>query len=138
VVGAELSLDETRLLVWGSRSFEILDIPNGNVVAFSKTHSIYWGFGVSPNGNHVTAYSDNVITIFDVLSLSSHSYNIGITSVAPSPTNRQLLFAMSDNTLRFAMDISSTNSIMLDDAKSPAAFSPEGSTIASAYIDHTL
>jgi WD40 repeat protein len=138
VVGAELSLDETRLLVRDSRSFEVLDIPSGNVVAF-KVHPFgNREVGISPNGNHVITSSRNVITIFDVPSLSTHTYNIGIACVAPSPTSRKLLFAMSDNTLRFAMDNSSTNFIVLDDARSPAAFSPEGSTIASAYIDHTL
>jgi WD40 repeat protein len=82
--------------------------------------------------------SQGAITIFNVPSLSSHSYDIDIASVASSPTSRQLLYAMSDNTLRFAMDISSTNYIVLDGARSPAAFSPQGSMIASAYMDHTL
>jgi WD40 repeat protein len=70
--------------------------------------------------------------------VSSHSYDISIASVVPSPANRQLLFAMSDSTLQFVMDISSNNSIVLDGARLPAAFSPEGSTIVSAYMDHAL
>ncbi|KIM74793.1 hypothetical protein PILCRDRAFT_693732 [Piloderma croceum F 1598] len=137
--GAELSLDETHLLVWDSQSFEVLDMPSGNVVASSKMHSVRYGAVISPNGHYVVVCPcGGGITIVDVLSLSSHSYDIGIASVTPSPNSRQLLFAMSDNTLRFAMDISSTNSIVLDSARSPAAFSPEGSIIASAYMDHTL
>jgi WD40 repeat protein len=138
IEGAELSLDETHLLVWNSRSFDVFDIPSSIVIASSKLRPSVYGIVISSNGNRVVMSSPDTITIFDVLSLSSHSYDIGIASVAPSPNGRQLLFAMSDNTLRFSMDISFTNSIVLDGARSPAAFAPEGSTIASAYMDHTL
>jgi WD40 repeat protein len=36
------------------------------------------------------------------------------------------------------VDISSTKPVVLKGARSPAAFSPEGSMIVSAYLDHTL
>lgn len=139
IEGTELSLDETRLLVWNSQSsFEVLNIPSGNVIASSKLGPSPHDAVISSNGDHVVATYSDAITIFDILSLSSHCYNISIESVAPSPNSCQLLFAMSDNTLQFSMDISLTNSIVLDEARSPAAFSPKGSMIASAYMDHTL
>jgi WD40 repeat protein len=40
-VGAELSLDETHLLVWDKQSFEVLDIPSGNVIASKMLEFTY-------------------------------------------------------------------------------------------------
>ena len=78
-----------------------------------------------------------VITIFDVKLLSSNdSHGTGLASVSPSPTGHQLLFTFSDNTLRLKVDNSSP--VVLEGARSPAAFSPEGSMIVSAYLDYAL
>jgi WD40 repeat protein len=80
-----------------------------------------------------------VITIFNVNSLSlNDSDGTHLASVTPSPTGHQLLFTHSDNTLQLKVDSSSTEPIVLEGAILPAAFSPKGSMIVSAYLDHTL
>jgi WD40 repeat protein len=153
IEGADLSIEETRLLLWDDwEVFEVLDVPSGNIVATGKrntkgTHSHL----ISPHGDHVITYNslvdeeyivdeeDMVITIFNVKLLSlNDSDGTDLASVTPSPTGHQLLFTLSDNTLRLKADISSTKSVALEGARSPAAFSPEGSMIVSAYLDHAL
>jgi WD40 repeat protein len=144
--GADLSIEETRLLLWDYwTAFEVLDVPSGNVIAVGKRN--IWGPNhnlISPHGDHVITYSLNpwdgmMITVFDVNSLSlNDSDGIGLASVTPSPTGHQLLFTLSDNTLWLKVDNSSTKPVLLEGARSPAAFSPEGSMIVSAYLDHAL
>jgi WD40 repeat protein len=131
--GMALSFDETRLLVWGARRFEVLDMPSGKVVA-AATDVLDRGL-ISSDGNRVIRRS-GTIEIFDVTSLSAHRNVSCLASVTPSPTCQQLLFTYSDNSLSLAVDISFT--AILSGARSPAAFSSDGSTIVSAYMDHTL
>ncbi|KIM84421.1 hypothetical protein PILCRDRAFT_6095, partial [Piloderma croceum F 1598] len=71
LAGADLSIEETRLLIWdGGRIFEVLDVPSGNVVATGERHD-WQGFNLlSRHGDHVITYprypdKDMVITIFD-------------------------------------------------------------------------
>ena len=132
--GMALSFDETRLLVWGIQHFEVLDVASGTVVAVA-TDSRGWGL-ISSDGNRVIKeYGE--ITIFDVTSLSANHRNVSrLASITPSPTGPQLLFTYSDNSLSLAVDISFT--AILSGARSPAAFSSDGSTIVSVYMDHTL
>ncbi|KIM86175.1 hypothetical protein PILCRDRAFT_5220 [Piloderma croceum F 1598] len=139
--GADLSIEETRLLIWEERRiFEVLDVPSGNVIATGNRRGDCL---LSRHGDHVITYSrypdrDTAITIFDVNSLSNDSDGTRLACVTPSPTGHQLLFTYSDNTLRLKVDISSTKPVVLEGARSPAAFSPEGSVIVTAYSDHAL
>ena len=141
--GADLSVDETRLLIWDDRKiFEVLDISSGNSVAIGEGCDWETVNKLSPHGDHVISYRPNfskkdmVITIFDVHSLSLNSTSL--VSVTPSPTGHQLLFTLSDNTLQLKMDTSSTKHFVLEGARLPAAFSPDGSMTVSAYLDHAI
>jgi WD40 repeat protein len=135
ISGMALSFDETRLLIWGGGCFEVLDMPSGTVVA-AATETLIGGF-ISSDGNRVIRRDLNEIAIFDVTSLSDNHRNVSrLVSVTPSPTGQQLLFTHSDNSLSLAVDISFTG--ILSGARSPAAFSSDGSTIVSAHMDHTL
>ena len=134
--GAALSFDGTRLVIWNFNNVEVLDIQSGDVINI-PTGASKRGCFISPDGNRVIVDDRGSITIYDV-ALSSTSHNTpSIQSITPSPTARQLLVLLSDDTLLLAVDIYSKPTA-LPDATSPAAFSPNGSQIVSASLENTL
>jgi WD40 repeat protein len=144
VSGVDLSPDETRLVVWRRSNaqhniFMVLDVKHANVIAITKENCVAVGCTISRDGSSIIALQYGGATLFNIESMLTDSEEVFVISVTPSPMRRQLLFTFSDNTVRLSdahMNVSS--SFLLNGARPPAAFSTDGSTIVSAFPDHTL
>ena len=149
ISGVELSLDETRLVIWTSgrlmsdSSFHVLDVQCAKIIATSTPRNGYYNWcAISFDGTSIVGWGCREVTVFDINLLPApHCADNSIASITPSPTGQQLLFTFSNNNIRLSdananMDVSSTP--LLDGARPPAAFSTNGSTVVSSGMDHAL
>ena len=133
----DLSFDGTRFLVIRDGKSAVMDLQSGQVIA-TWDWSPFSSDVLSSDGTRVIRKEQSSIIIFNVASCSSNHNAPLIKSIAPSPTARQLLLLLSDNTLHLVVDMPSKPTVVLHSAISPAAFSPDGSIIISAYPNHAL
>ena len=98
---------------------DVVDVSSRKIVANSGITAPVWGVqdrnSISADGNFIVIYDaeEQFIKILDValnLLSADHRNHNHIASITPSPTGPQLLFTLSNNSLRLAVD---TSTIMI-------------------------
>ncbi|QOY91200.1 WD40 repeat domain-containing protein [Paludibaculum fermentans] len=147
--GIAFSPDGGRLIAGsGDGSVKIVDVAKGVVIGDWKNvppSKQVWGVAISPNGKNIASVSlDGLLNLWTASgkNYDGHSFSKSVWAVDFAPDGKSLAVALSDgNIYRVDLPIQKNTPQLIATHKDRAVavrFSPDGSFIASAGMDHHL